>query len=155
MIMASYPSGMLKNEILLTIKTDDLYLSISGDLDLNRYNEESYKSFFDGQESMYISCTNSSATVMVFDIESKQLVERKGQAFLPIFFENGRYQLQVKPQKENIGLDFYHEYDGFRKAIRPVLDTNILSGILHFQNEVGFSNFEIRDEQGDTLECQH
>src|SRR5690606_14472018 len=46
---------------------------------------------------------------------------------------------------------FYHEYDGFRKAIRPVLDTNILSGILHFQNEVGFSNFEIRNKQGDTL----
>src|SRR5690606_28499350 len=106
MIMASYPSGMLKNEILLTIKTDDLYLSISGDLDLNRYNEENYKSFFDHQESMYFSCTDSSATVMIFDIKSKQLVERKGQAFLPIFFENGRYQLQVKPQKENIKLNF-------------------------------------------------
>ncbi|CAM5218841.1 hypothetical protein UACE39S_06177 [Ureibacillus acetophenoni] len=52
--MASYPSG-LKNEQLITIQTDDLYLVISGDLDMNRYNQESYKSFIENNHSMYFS----------------------------------------------------------------------------------------------------
>lgn len=147
--MASYPSGLLKNEQLLTIKTDDLYIVISGDIDLNRYNQESYKSFIEENESMYFS-TSKEAIVEVFDIESKQLVERVGQPFLPIFFENGRYEVQVMPKNDS-EIQFYHEYEGFRKAVRPILNTNILSGTLHFQNEVGFSNFEIRDNHGNTL----
>ncbi|MBM7609148.1 putative component of viral defense system (DUF524 family) [Lysinibacillus composti] len=147
--MASYPSGLLKNEQLLTIKTDELYLVISGDLDLNRYNQESYKSFIEENESMYFS-SSKEAIVEVFDIESKQLVERVGQPFLPIFFENGRYEVQVMPKNDSV-IQFYHEYEGFRKAVRPILNTNILSGTLHFQNEVGFSNFEIRDNHGNTL----
>ncbi|SOC41461.1 restriction endonuclease-like protein [Ureibacillus acetophenoni] len=147
--MVSYPSGMLKNEQLLTIKTDDLYLVISGDLDLNRYRQESYKSFIENNDSMY-SSTSKNAQVEIFDIQSMKLVERTGQAFLPIFFENGRYEVQVMPLKDK-KIQFHHEYEGFKKSVRPVLKTNILSGTLHFQNEVGFSNFEIRDEHGNTL----
>ncbi len=147
--MALYPSGMLKNEQLVTIKTEDLYLVISGDLDINRYNEESYKSFIDNHDSMYFS-TSKNAQVEIFDIQSMKLVERTGQAFLPLFFENGRYEIQVKPD-EDMKIHFYHEYEPFRKSVRPILKTNILSGILHFQNEVGLSNFEIRDEHGNTL----
>lgn len=150
--MASFPSGLLKNEQLVTIKTDDLYLSISGDLDLNRYNQESYKSFIDHNETMHFTCNQATATVKIFDVKSRQLIEQQPEkSFLPLFFENERYLMQVKPLKENRKVYFYHEYEGFRKAVRPVLDTNILSGVLHFQNEVGFSNFEIRDEQGNTL----
>ncbi|CAM5220291.1 hypothetical protein UACE39S_05899 [Ureibacillus acetophenoni] len=146
--MASYPSG-LKNEQLITIQTDDLYLVISGDLDMNRYNQESYKSFIENNHSMYFS-TSQHATVEIFDVKSQQLVERTGQTFLPIFFENGRYEVQVMP-REDLKIQFYHEYESFRKSVRPILKTNILSGTLHFQNEVGFSNFEIRDELGNTL----
>lgn len=147
--MASLPSGLLKNEQLLTIETDDLYLVISGDINLNRYNQESFKSFFDDDTSMYFS-TSKEAIVEVFDVNNQQLVENHGQAFFPLFFENGRYEIQVKPQKD-MKIQFYHEYEGFRKAVRPILDTNILSGTLHFQNEVGFSQFEIQDDSGNTL----
>ncbi|TSI09741.1 DUF2357 domain-containing protein [Lysinibacillus sp. BW-2-10] len=149
MIMASYRSGRLKNEQLLTIHTDDVYLVISGDLDLNRYNQESYKSFFEENESMYFSVSNE-AYVEIFDIEHKQLVQSSGQPFLPIFFENGRYEVQIMPKKD-VPIQFYHEYEGFRKAVRPILNTKLLSGTLHFQNEVGFSNFEIRDDHGNPL----
>ena len=147
--MASYHSGLLKNEQILTIETDDFNLVLSGDLDLNRYNQESYKSFIEENESMYFSISDK-AIVEIYDIERKQLVQNNGQSFLPIFFENGRYEVQVIPQKGQ-DVQFYHEYEGFRKAVRKIPKTNILSGTLHFQNEVGYSNFEIRDEHGETL----
>ena len=98
---------------------------------------------------MYFS-TSKEAIVEVFDVNNQQLVENHGQAFFQRFFEKGRYEIQVKPQKD-MKIQFYHEYEGFRKAVRPILDTNILSGTLHFQNEVGFSQFEIQDDSGNTL----
>lgn len=147
--MDSRHSGFLKGIQLLTIQTDDLFLAITGNLDLQRYNEDSYKSFIENQEAMYFSCSEE-AEIKIFDVHSGELVESTGQPFLPIFFENGMYELQVQPV-DNRKIKFWHEYEGFRNAIRQFLNTNALSGILYFQNEVGFSNFEIRDEQDNTL----
>lgn len=148
--MVSLPSGLLKNEPLIKIKTEDLYLVISGDVDLNRYEQENYKSFIEENESMFFS-TSRDAYVEIFDVTQRKLVENYKQPFLPVFFENGRYEIQVKPLKKDLKIQFYHEYESFRKAIRPILNTNILSGTLHFLNEVGFSNFEIHDNQGNSL----
>lgn len=147
--MDSRHSGFLKGIQLLTIETDDLFLAITGNLDLQRYNEDSYKSFIENQEAMHFSCSKE-AEIKLYDVTSRELVESTGQPFLPIFFENGRYELQIQPKREQ-EIKFWHEYEGFRNAIHPFLNTNALTGTLHFQNEVGYSNFEIRDEQGKTL----
>ncbi|HWK23573.1 MAG TPA: restriction endonuclease-like protein [Ureibacillus sp.] len=147
--MDSRLSGFLKGIQLLTIETDELFLAITGNLDLQRYNEASYKSFIEEQEAMYFSCSKD-AVVKIFDVTSQELVESTGQPFLPIFFENGMYELQVQPQKE-LDIKFWHEYEGFRNALHPFLNTKAITGNLHFQNEVGFSNFEIRDAQDKTL----
>lgn len=147
--MDSLHSGFLKGIQLLTIKTNDLFLAITGNLDLQRYNKDSYKSFIGNQEAMFFSCSKE-ADIKIFDVHSGKLVESTGQSFLPIFFENGMYELQIQPEGDR-GIKFWHEYEGFRNAIHPFLNTNALTGTLHFQNEVGFSNFEIRDEQNETL----
>ncbi|WP_158582973.1 restriction endonuclease-like protein [Lysinibacillus yapensis] len=147
--MDSRHSGFLKGIQLLTIETVDLKLAIAGNLDLQRYNEDSYKSFIEDKEAMYFSCSEE-AMVQIFDVGTQQLVEANGQPFLPIFFENGKYELQVQP-KDDEAIKFWHEYEGFRNAIHPFLNTKALTGTLHFQNEVGFSNFEIRDGQDKTL----
>ena len=149
MMMDSRHSGFLKGIQLLTIKTDDLFLAITGNLDLQRYNGESYKSFTENREAMYFSCSVE-AEIKMFDVHSGELIESVGQPFLPIFFENGMYELQIQPEG-NREIKFWHEFEGFRNAIHPFLNTNALTGTLHFQNEVGFSNFEIRDEQDKTL----
>ncbi|MFC7686257.1 DUF2357 domain-containing protein [Ureibacillus sp. GCM10028918] len=147
--MDSRHSGFLKGIQLLTIKTDVLFLAITGNIDLQRYNEDSYKSFIENNESMHFSCSNG-AEIQIFDVNTGALVKNIGQPFLPIFFENGMYELQIQPVG-NREIKFWHEYEGFRKAIHPFLNTNSLTGTLHFQNEVGFSNFEIRDKQNQTL----
>lgn len=148
-MMDSRHSGFLKGIQLLSIETEELLLVMTGNVDLNRYNEDSYKAFFDNNESMYFSCSKE-AMIKIFDVHRKELVEQSGQAFLPIFFENGMYELQVQPKK-NEKIQFWHEYEGFRNAIHPFLNTKALTGVLYFQNEVGYSNFEIRDEEGNTL----
>lgn len=148
--MDSHPSGFLKGIQLLTIETDDFCLAITGNLDLQKYNSDSYKSFINNNESMYFNCLGNVKEVKIYDVQSRKLVERNGQAFLPIFFENGMYEVQILP-KENKEVFFWHEYEGFRNALKPFFNTNALTGMLHFQNEVGYSNFEIRTKQGETL----
>lgn len=147
--MDSRHSGFLKGIQLLTIKTDDLFLAITGNIDLQRYNEDSYRSFIENNESMYFSCSKVEE-ISIFDVNTGALVEYIGQPFLPIFFENGLYELQVRPEGDR-EIKFWHEYESFRNAIHPFLNTNSLSGTLQFQNEVGFSNFEIRDKHNETL----
>ena len=85
---------------------------------------------------MFFSCSKE-ADIKIFDVHSGKLVESTGQSFLPIFFENGMYELQVQPEGDR-GIKFWHEYEGFRNAIHPFLNTNALTGTLHFQNEVRF-----------------
>ena len=52
------------------------------------------------------------------------------------------YELVIIPKNKE-QLTFYHEYAPFREAISKLSRTDILTGYLHFQNEVGFSEFEI------------
>ncbi|SOC11368.1 hypothetical protein SAMN05880501_106138 [Ureibacillus xyleni] len=146
--MDSLHSGFLKGVQLLTIETDELILAISGNIDFQRYHNDSSKSFIK-DEKMHFTCTNN-AKVKIFDIKTNQLIESNGRSFLPLFFENGMYELQVQPVGDR-EIHFWHEYEGFRNSIHKFLNTNSLTGVLHFQNEVGYSNFEIRDENNETL----
>ena len=59
---------------------------------------------------------------------------------VPIFFENGRYEIIIIPKIEE-QTTFYHEYPEFKEAIRKVSRSNFLTGTLHFRNEVGFNFF--------------
>ncbi|MGE6489641.1 DUF2357 domain-containing protein [Paenisporosarcina sp. NPDC076898] len=80
----------------------------------------------------------------ILDARKGELVTYTKQDLPPIFFENGYYQIIID-QRKGREVSFYHEYAPFKEAITKTKGMNFLSGTLHFQNEVGFSSFEIRE----------
>lgn len=138
---ASLPSGSRKPIELLSIETNKFSLVIKGKLDYSKQiaqSEDTFMQFFyEGQDINELE---------IYDVDAKQLIPYNGQSLYPIFFENGIYEVIIIPKKDS-KLTFYHEYAPFREAISKLSRTNILTGYLHFQNEVGFSEFEILEGQ--------
>lgn len=135
--MVSLPSGSRKPVELLSIEMDKISLVIKGKLDYSRHiaqSEDTFMQFF--YEGTGIN------EIEIYDATAKKLVPYDGQSLYPIFFENGMYEVVIIP-KNDVKPTFYHEYAPFREAISKLSRTNILTGNLHFQNEVGFSEFEI------------
>lgn len=134
---ASLPSGSRKPIELLEIETDKFTLVVKGKLDYSKHvgqSEDTFMQFFyEGKDINEIK---------IYDIDEKQLKPYNGQPLYPIFFENGMYEVIIIPQKD-AKVTFYHEYTPFREAISKLSRTNILTGYLHFQNEIGFSEFEV------------
>lgn len=146
MVLNLRRSGLLKAVDLLVIDTERFTLAIEGDIDFSKYER-----CVNGQDYMilYFQGLDSAASIQLFDANVGELVEYKvSKKYLPIFFENGQYTLVIQPKTED-RVSFYHEYKPFREAITYRARMNVLSGTLHFQNEVGLSSFEIRsvDEQ--------
>lgn len=134
---ASLPSGSRKPAELLEIETDKFTLVIKGKLDYSNHiaqSDDTFMQFF--YEGKVIN------KIEIYDAKAKKLTPYNGQSLYPIFFENGMYEVIIIP-KNDAKLTFYHEYAPFREAISKLSRTNILTGYLHFQNEVGFSEFEI------------
>lgn len=71
--------------------------------------------------------------------------EKDGQElYLPLFFENTDYQVQLS----NIGtrrFSLWHEYSSIRSNLVPFDRHKAFSGSLNFRNNVGVTNFEIRE----------
>lgn len=141
---ASLPSGSRKAIELLTIDTPKLTLVIKGKLDFSNHIAQS-----DGTSMQFFHDRKDEATIEIYDALEGKLVPYENQALYPIFFENGIYEVIIIPKNKE-KLTFYHEYAPFREAISKLSHTNILTGFLQFQNEVGFSEFEIL-EQKETL----
>lgn len=133
----SLPSGSRKAIDLLTMETDKFTLVIKGKLDYSKHivqSEDTYMQFF--------HYCKENVTIEIYDAEVGSLVPYDGQSLYPVFFENGIYEVIIIPKNKE-QLTFYHEYAPFREAISKISRTNILTGFLHFQNEVGFSEFEV------------
>lgn len=144
--MGSLPSGSLKNIDLLCIETNAFTLVVKGDLNLDRYQNSFVPYSIEDKMRFGVEVFGliDGAQTEVFDVRKGELVTFSGQDLPPIFFENGYYQIIIEPV---IGreLSFYHEYAPFKEAVTKTKRLNFLSGTLHFQNEVGFSSFEIRE----------
>ncbi|AZK45342.1 restriction endonuclease-like protein [Paenibacillus lentus] len=83
------------------------------------------------------------SSISVFSPEKNGLQEwDEGQACAPLFFETQAYEIVVE-KKQDVAIQFYHENMYLREAVKP-LGKNILSGILNFQNEVGYTELELR-----------
>lgn len=138
---ASLPSGSRKPTELLEIETDKFTLVIKGKLDYSNriaQSDDTFMQFF--YEGKAIN------KIEIYDAKAKKLTPYNGQSLYPIFFENGMYEVIIIPKNDST-LTFYHEYAPFREAISKLSRTNILTGYLHFRNEVGFSEFEISEEK--------
>lgn len=146
--MASLLSGSRNSTKLLEIETEEFTLIIKGKPYHYRY--EGFKQYrkMNVQEKMEFSYKGDTInSVLLFDVDEEALTENT--SVKPIFFENGVYNVIVAPKNKDIPLQFYHESSLLRRAIEreDIPGTYILSGVLTFQNEIGYSTFEIR--QGD------
>lgn len=122
---------------LLVIETDEVTVVLKGKLDAGRHRSAT------GFIPMTFSTDAGNADVQIYDIASGRLTPFEPQQMAPIFFENGSYELIIIPEKEG-EFSFFHEYEAFRNAVTKLSRSNLITGNLHFRNEVGLSTMEIR-----------
>lgn len=152
--MASLPSGSGNEQDdteLVVIETKDFHLYIKGKPYHERYKGMRAYKMIQTDEKMDFTYTGEDIeSVSVFDLEKGELSPHT--AVPPIFFENRIYQLVIM-SKSNKNLTFYHEHPGLRRAVSTVgkYPNQLLMGNLHFQNEIGFSTFEVHDEDNTKL----
>lgn len=93
------------------------------------------------------------SSILVFSPEENGLQEwKQGQTCAPLFFETQAYEIVVE-KKQADPIQFYHENRYLREAVKP-LGARILSGVLNFQNEVGFTELELRLNGRSILQLQ-
>ncbi|WP_243299270.1 restriction endonuclease-like protein [Bacillus litorisediminis] len=146
-------SGLAKEEIeLVNIETSDFSLIIKGKPFHERYlGLQEYRKL-DFHDVMYFKVIGEKIeNVKVFDINNMELNEKYSE-LRPIFFENGTYQIIVSPKGDK-DLSFYHEHPLLRNAVGRVSigKSYVLLGNLHFQNEIGYSTFEIMEKENALL----
>lgn len=149
--MVSLHSGSPKDKELVIIETAELTCIIKGSAAHPQYNKLRKHMSFKVEDAMQFHCrAESLREVEIHNVLTDQLEVYDNQSLLPIFFENGRYEIIIIP-KENEQLTFYHEFPLFRNAVQKLSRSNYLTGTLHFQNEVGLTSFEIHGEQNQVL----
>ena len=140
--MASLPTGSDK---LIAIRTEQLELTI-----------KSKKK----QTALLVNEEEQSSSVLVagYGIESVrienqniELTEITGKTYTsknikvnPMFFEQSDYEIVVR-SRNGQSVSVWHESPLIRERISPVIDDNnsLVTGIINFGNEVGYSDFEI------------
>lgn len=149
--MASRLSGSPKDRELVVIETSDLTCVIKGPAEHPQYGKLRGYNSLKVEDYMKFQCrAENLVTIQIFDVLTEELKTYSGQELIPVFFENGQYELIIIPKTDE-ELTFYHEYPQFREAISKVSRANLLTGVLHFRNEVGLTSFEIRDSRNRRL----
>lgn len=148
--MASLHSGSVKGDIeLLRVETNWFTLVLLGKpyhptveaLQLHRDEWQSWVEaslrVVSGSEALTIE------KIHVFDPHTGEMVEwADGDAAYPCYYEQQTYQLLVE-KKEPVELNFYHVHPRLRQAVKPVSGM-VMMGMLNFQNEVGYTELELR-----------
>ncbi|WP_223070239.1 restriction endonuclease-like protein [Paenibacillus caui] len=82
--------------------------------------------------------------IKVFSPLTGDLVDwHEGMPAFPCFYETQNYELVVQKKHPPLELSFYHDNIHLRQSLKALGDT-ILSGMLNFGNEVGFTELELR-----------
>lgn len=129
-----------KEEDLVFIVTEKLDFTIKGmpchpkaeSLNLNK----------DASSQLRVWCEEL-LNVKVFLQEENTIVPAVIQT-KPLFFEQQNYEIVIE-NKGRDSIEFWHENNLFRDKVRPVgKSQRILSGIVNFGNEIGFSELDIK-----------
>ena len=80
--------------------------------------------------------------VKVFSPEHLGLVDLGEEPVYPCFYETQAYEIVIQ-KKTDKSVEFYHESILLRRAVKP-LGNDLLSGVLNFGNEVGYTDLEVR-----------
>lgn len=140
--MASLPIGSNKilevhtNSVSLVIKSkkkqafvdESLVMSQNSSIDVTASRLERVKVDSYEVDNIYDESINSSVNIVV----------------PPLFFEQTDYEIVVQ-SKDGKSVSCWHENPRIREKIGPVIDENpgLISGIVNFGNNVGYSDFEI------------
>ncbi|WP_373232978.1 DUF2357 domain-containing protein [Cohnella sp.] len=82
-------------------------------------------------------------SVARYSSEAERLVEwEQGETSPPLFYETQDYELVVELEPD-IPLTFYHDNVSLRESVLPK-GKRLLSGVLNFKNEVGYTELELR-----------
>ena len=134
-----------KVQILLSIETEDFELVIKGPAQ-NKI-VEAFQLHQDEQGEMKRAALRVSpgpALIKVFDTQ-QGLVDYQGGTIWPCFFEQTNYEFILEKKascQKQLAVD--HLNKQIREAITPLGERDrLLTGILNFGDEVGFSHFEI------------
>ena len=117
--MDSQPSG--NNSELLFIETEEVYFSIKGN----------------NEAALY--CESKSLTII---IQGKERVE---DIYNCLYFkEYTNYEIVIERKNKAI-IEFYHENPNIRSKVTPTgRGGNILSGIINFRGDIGYSDLYIK-----------
>lgn len=159
--MDSPPIGFLNQSVeLIRIETNLFNLYIQGkpyhptveSLQLHRDDAGAWMD----SNTLQVSISSSELVLenlFVFSPEQGQLVPwQTGERSYPLFYETQSYELVVE-KKQGTDLTFYHDNLYIRQAVKP-LGQSILSGILNFQNEVGLTELELRQQGQPVFQLQ-
>ncbi|WP_066050902.1 restriction endonuclease-like protein [Robertmurraya korlensis] len=150
--MVSLPSGSREDVELVKVETDDLTLVLKGKPYHERYEGLKQYRSMDYHDVMEFNVEGVNIqAINVYDINKQEMVDPVN--LRPIFFENGVYQLVVW-SKTGQELTFYHEHPLLRQAVSAMEfgTQSVLMGNLQFQNEVGFTTFQILQDKKKLLE---
>jgi len=148
--MDSLHSGSLKKSVvLLHIETNLFDLYLEGKpyhptvdlLQLHRTEEREWE-----PADLQVASSSEQLEILsiaIFNPKTAKLEPwQHKQVSFPIFYETQTYNLLIE-KKVDIDLTFFHENYALREAIMPK-GKHILSGNLNFQNEIGFTELELR-----------
>lgn len=137
---------------LLSIETEDFQLAIKGPVK-NKVVEAFRLHQDENGDPMQAKLTVSGnyITASVYD-SSGGYVEHGGGFTVPCFFEQVNYEFILEKKNDCLKkLEVEHLNINIRQAISPVgSGERLLTGIINFQDEVGFSRFEVLGD-GQTL----
>ncbi len=133
---------------LLFIQTDKVSVSIKGQVDqierLKRNNRTN-------QSELKVYCVESFQATLYPNWQEDVEADSKNSAALmmhydPLFFEQERYELVIESKDETkYKIEFWHDNLNIRNKVTPTGRRQaVLSGILHFGNEIGMTDLIIR-----------
>ncbi|WP_456276493.1 DUF2357 domain-containing protein [Bacillus sp. AK128] len=143
--MVSRPSGFRRDIELVKIDTDEISLVIKGRPYHHHYESlKQYRKINSHDIMDFIAVGPTLRSTLLYNIDTDELTNNL--KVKPIFFENGVYQIIVIPKQRQL-LEFYHEHKALRNAITTsdLAGIPVLMGNLEFQNEIGYSTFEIKN----------
>ncbi|MCU6792469.1 restriction endonuclease-like protein [Paenibacillus sp. WQ 127069] len=157
--MALHPSGFLNQAVeLLRVKTNLFDLYILGKP--FHPTVETLKLHRDAAEDWVDATLNVVSrhhllrihAIQVFSPVTGEMMDANSERILPCFYETQTYQLVIE-NKSSHTLEFFHDHIHLRQAIKP-LGRHILSGMLNFQNEIGYTDLAILLDGAECLKVQ-
>lgn len=131
---------------LIYIQTDILTVTIKGNASHPSFPGTN---FVDKDATLQISCDDIFELNMAVDSTpiskqhlGKSCIEQYRHS--PVFFEQQQYEIVIEPEEGHI-VEFWHENYNIRKNVTPVgRKSNMLSGIINFGNDIGYSDLFIK-----------